>query len=218
MKWMSENFDYSHDTSRNYRAAFDLSRNPNCSDFSRWNISVAGFYLIATTMNKGEVGAAKAVIKAARKGRVSTNAASQIIYAYHQRRQSDADSPPAAAPAYRYDVVPAAPAAYSYDVVVDDAVDDSGGDTDEQQWQSNLSVGAEIAIETTEALIRDYLDLGFKAPPPELIALVTRAANGWRELETRVDGSRSVSSSVQAKADAAEARSKSKHLGNGNAD
>jgi hypothetical protein len=211
MKWMSQNFDFSHDSSLHYRNAYSLSRNPKCSDFARWNISVAGFYLIAATMNKGDVGAATAVIKAARKGRVSTNAASQIIHLYHQRRQSDADSPPADFAASHT----ASPVTLADEI--DHVVDEGSDDPNKQKWQSNLRAWAEDTIATMAILTRDYLDLGFDAPS-DLIELVNRATNAGKDFAARLDGSRSVSSSVKAKADAAAARSQSTHSENGHAD
>jgi hypothetical protein len=40
MLWIEANFDFSHDTSLNYRAAHRLTTNPNCSDYRTWNISM----------------------------------------------------------------------------------------------------------------------------------------------------------------------------------
>jgi hypothetical protein len=213
MKWIEENFDFSHDTSRNYRAAFQLARNPNCSDFARWNISVAGFYLIAATMDKGDVRAAKAVIREARKRRVSSREASKIIYEHHLRRRSgNPYSPPVVSPSAHSHP----PAATRYNVVVDHRKAPTASfdhrlapvvDDKQQQWQNSVRAEAEHAIEAIELLIRDFLDWGRFEAPSDLVELVNRATSFWRDLDARLDKSKS-SSSVKAKADRAGAKSK----------
>jgi hypothetical protein len=217
LAWIVDNFDFSHDTSLNYRAAFELSKNPNGSDFRTWNISMVAFYRIARMMkgDKDDVRAAKEVIKVAKKRRVSSGKVSEIIYSYRHRRSDDPDSPPADLPAVSHP--PAA--AHEYDVVVDPVrlllchvdhvVDTDVVDTDvvvdvQQEWKRSVRAEAEQAIETIEDLLRDYLDLGKFEAPPDLVSVVSQAADCWIKLRARLDKS----SSVKAKADRAEAKSK----------
>jgi hypothetical protein len=204
MLWIKENFDFSHDTSRNYRSAYQLSQNPNCSDYRTWNVSVRTFYWIAEVMTEGrqcDVGAAKAVIKIAKKQRVSSRHASEIINEYHRRRSGDPELPPASGK------TPVALLTFDH---VDDVVDDSdsSGTEEQQKWKRSVRAEAEQAIETIEDLYQGYLDFGksFEAPP-DLVSLINQATECWIELRAKVDKS-TVSSSVKAKADAAAARSK----------
>jgi hypothetical protein len=87
MNWIKREFSFSHDTSLNYRSAYELSQNPNCSDYANWDMSLKTFYLVARFL-KGdeiEVGAAKAIIRAARKRRVSSTDALLIVKEYEEK-------------------------------------------------------------------------------------------------------------------------------------
>jgi hypothetical protein len=173
------------------------------------------FYLIAATMDKGDVRAAKAVIREARKRRVSSREASKIIYEHHlQRRSGNPYSPPAVSlPAHSHP-----PAATRYDIVVDRRKAPTASfdhrlapviDDKQQQWQSRVRAEAEHAIEAIEPLICEYLDWGRFEAPSDLIEKVNRAASFWRDLDARLDKSKS--SSVTAKADRAKKRSEDGH-------
>jgi hypothetical protein len=75
-EWLKTEFGWSHDTARNYRSVYAFAQKTNISSFDRVNISVSALYLVAA-MDDDE--AAKAIIKAARRGRVTYRMAREII-------------------------------------------------------------------------------------------------------------------------------------------
>ena len=102
MKWIEQEFSYSHDTSLNYRSAYDLSQNPNCSDYGTWDMSLKTFYLVARLLRLDEhptaQGEAKAIIRAAKKRRVSSTDALLILKDYQEKHSPPPDDPLAIAP------------------------------------------------------------------------------------------------------------------------
>jgi hypothetical protein len=87
LDWLEENFGWSHDTFLNYRNIFELSQNPNVSDFDKLDISLTALYMAARLMGKRYVikhpdgeAAGLAIIEAAKHGRVSHRTAFEIAY------------------------------------------------------------------------------------------------------------------------------------------
>jgi hypothetical protein len=79
-------------------------------------------------------------------------------------------------------------------------------DDKQQQWQSRVRAEAEQAIKAIEPLIRDFLDWGRFEAPSDLVELVDRAGNLYKDFAARLDKSKS--RSVKAKEDRAEAKPK----------
>jgi Protein of unknown function (DUF3102) len=79
MDWLKREFEWSHDTAMNYRNVYELSQNPNCSDFDQLNISATALYVVAKMKGDDQNAARDAVLEAARKGRVSRAVAAEII-------------------------------------------------------------------------------------------------------------------------------------------
>jgi hypothetical protein len=82
MKWLKHEFGWSHDTSLNYRRAYEFSQSPKFSDFEKFDISVSAFYLIAR-IEDGTI--RSAIVRAAKRGRVSYKLAREIMKEEHKK-------------------------------------------------------------------------------------------------------------------------------------
>jgi hypothetical protein len=87
MKWLADEFGWSHSTSLRYRAVFQLSQNRQIGDFDKWNISISALYLLARLeKNDSEYGSSEwlaraEIIEAAQRGdRVTYRMVCGIIF------------------------------------------------------------------------------------------------------------------------------------------
>jgi len=148
MKWVFDEFEWSHQTSLNYRNLYDFSKFPNVGNLARLNMSLSTLYMVAGLKDDDEQDARKAIIKAAKQGYVSLRMA-EAIYEKHLEEQSESDSPPAEPD----------PAADSDD---DESTDDESTDDESASEESTPS--------KLSALIREMQDISENDPAwPDII-------------------------------------------------
>jgi hypothetical protein len=79
--WLKTEFAWSDQTALNYRSVYDLTQKPNNLDFAKLNISLSAVYLVAELLKDEDStnqAAAKAIIKAAKQGRITRTMANNI--------------------------------------------------------------------------------------------------------------------------------------------
>jgi Protein of unknown function (DUF3102) len=79
MKWVANEFEWSHQTSLNYRNLYDFSKFPNVGNLARLNMSLSTLYMVAGLKDDDQQAARKAIIEVAKKDYVSFQQAYSII-------------------------------------------------------------------------------------------------------------------------------------------
>jgi hypothetical protein len=90
--WLKSEFSWSDQTALNYRHVYALTQKPNSLDFAQLNISISAVYFIARMLKDGQElyqAAAKAIIAAAKKDRVTYPIAIGIWNKYISEHQLD---------------------------------------------------------------------------------------------------------------------------------
>jgi hypothetical protein len=70
MKWLADEFGWSHSTSLRYRSIYWLSQNRQIGDFEKWNISISALYLLSDNISWPTV--RDAIVEAAGRGALLT--------------------------------------------------------------------------------------------------------------------------------------------------
>jgi hypothetical protein len=90
MNWLKREFGWSYMTAKRYRDVFDLQQIHQIGDFAKLDISISALYVVATLMkdgSDGHVAVSKAIIEAARHGRVSYQMAVDTCIEYDRKHR-----------------------------------------------------------------------------------------------------------------------------------
>jgi Protein of unknown function (DUF3102) len=194
MKWVANEFEWSHQTSLNYRNLYDFSKFPNVGNLARLNMSLSTLYMVAGLKHDGRLGVAaarKAIIKAAKQGYVSLRMAEEIYKKFLEQ------SKPPPSPAPPSDKAPPPDEAPPSDDEPSD--EDADDDDDDIEQPSKLS-----------ALVREMQDISENDPAwPDIITDIgimelRRIIATLQKVCNALDGISSAQADVKAKADRAE--------------